>query len=87
MKTLFIILSVFFSLSAMAVENGKDFNQAIMKDVQKDAQETESTFQKKGSFRGPASVDETKSQRLQDQMRQDKKIEKMNFRQNQPSKW
>ncbi len=87
MKTLFIILFVSFTLSAMAVENGKDFNQVIMKDVQMDAKETESAFQKRGAFRGPASVDETEGQRLQDQMNQDKKIEKMNFRQNQPSKW
>ena len=87
MKTLIIISSILLSFNIFAAEKIGDFNRALMEDVKQDLRNDEDTY--KARSRGPASVQEevTTGSRLEDQMNQDKKIEKMNFRQNQPSKW
>jgi hypothetical protein len=86
MKTLTLISTFLISLSAFANPKAGDFNRAIMEDVKDDLRQHEDVY--KAPSRGPASVDEvSERKRLEDQMKQEKKIEKMNFRQNQPSKW
>jgi len=83
MKTLFAILTLSISFSALAT----DFNKVMLEDVRKDVKQNEDSYQKTSRTRGPASVQESESSRLEDQMNQEKKMEKMNFRQNLPSKW
>lgn len=87
MKTLIILSSLLVSLNLFAKDKGNDFNKLMMEDVKEDLIKHEDTY-KKSPSRGPASVEKVSSgERLEDQMNQDKKIEKMNFRQNQPSRW
>lgn len=87
MKTLILISSLFLSFNIFANDKAPDFSRAMIESVQQDLIQHEDAY-KKAPTRGPASVDETSStQRLEDQINQDKKIEKMNFRQNQPGRW
>lgn len=62
-----------------------DFTKVMLEDVKLDYKKHEDSYQKK-TIRGPASVSND-SNRLEDQMNQDKKIEKMNFKQIGPSRW
>lgn len=62
-----------------------DFTKVILEDLKSDYKKHEDSYQKKSS-RAPASVN-TDSERLQDQINQDKKMEKINFKQIGPSKW
>ncbi|GEM_PF-7015441 len=90
MKTLILISSLILSFNIFASEKGKDFNKAMMEDVKEDLLKHDDTYHKYPTrARGPASVNEedTKGKRLEDQMNQDKKIEKMNFKQIGPNNW
>lgn len=83
MKYSIIAILAFLSLSTFA-RDVKDFNKALINDVQKDINTDNDQALKSRSFRGPASVEEDVSHPIE---QEDNKFEKRNIRQTGSQKW